>query len=114
MIKAHVFTFSNAHAEDGEVKDQKVSKSDKSIIDNYKDSKDKAFMDACGKVDKNRPATWAKYPATIAGANDIIKMEFDELMKDAKDGNMKDWETNLYHLSVATLNAWRIYHGINK
>lgn len=112
MIKAHLFTFTN-HSDDNQHAEV-ATKSDKAVIDEYKNSKDKEFMDACGKVDKNRPATWAKYPNTIAGANDIIKMEFDELMKDAKDGNMKDWETNLYHLSVATLNAWRIYHGINK
>lgn len=77
----------------------------------YTKNKDWEYMKHCNEVDEHRPATWAKYPATITGANDIIKMEFDELMKDAKEGNMKDWETNLCHLSVATLNAWRILNN---
>lgn len=74
----------------------------------YEQNKDWEFMKHCNEVDENRPATWSKYPMTITGANDIIKMEFDELMKNAKDGDLKSWEQNLYHLSVATLNAWRI------
>ena len=41
--------------------------------------------------------------------NDPVKMEYDELMKCAKIGDMKGWEENIYHLSVALLNAWRLY-----
>lgn len=80
----------------------------------YTNNKDWEFMKHCNEVDEHRPATWIRYPLTIAGANDIIKMEFDELMKNAKDGDMKLWEQNLYHLSVATLNAWRILKHENK
>jgi hypothetical protein len=80
----------------------------------YTNNKDWEFMKHCNEVDEHRPATWIRYPLTIAGANDIIKMEFDELMKNAKDGDMKSWEQNLYHLSVATLNAWRILKHENK
>ena len=67
------------------------------------------YMKHCNEVDQYRPETWKVYPKTIAGANDIIKMEYDELMKCAKIGDMKGWEENIYHLSVALLNAWRIY-----
>lgn len=74
----------------------------------YTKNKDWDYMKACGEVDKNHPATWIKYPNTIAGANDIITMEYNELMKNAKDGDLKAWKQNLVHLSVATLNGWRI------
>lgn len=67
------------------------------------------YMKHCHEVDENRPATWRTYPNNITGANDIIKMEYDELMKCAKIGDMKGWEENIYHLSVALLNAWRLY-----
>ena len=43
----------------------------------YTKNKDWEYMKHCNEVDENRPATWTKYPATITGANDIIKMEFD-------------------------------------
>ena len=67
------------------------------------------YMKHCHEVDEHRPETWKVYPKTIAGANDIIKMEYEELMKCAKIGDTKGWEENIYHLSVALLNAWRLY-----
>ena len=67
------------------------------------------YMKHCHEVDENRPETWKAYAKNIVGANDIIKMEYDELMKCAKIGDMKGWEENIYHLSVALLNAWRLY-----
>lgn len=88
--------------------DQPLTKSAETKDCDYTKNADWDYMKACGEVDKNRPATWAKYPATITGANDIIKMEFDELMKNAKDGDLASWKKNLVHLSVATLNGWRI------
>lgn len=88
--------------------DQPMTKSNEAKDCDYTKNADWDYMKACGEVDKNRPATWAKYPATITGANDIIKMEFDELMKNAKDGDLASWKKNLVHLSVATLNGWRI------
>lgn len=88
--------------------DQPLTKSTETKDCDYTKNADWDYMKACGEVDKNRPATWAKYPATITGANDIIKMEFDELMKNAKDGDLASWKKNLVHLSVATLNGWRI------
>ena len=88
--------------------DQPLAKSAETKDCDYTKNADWDYMKACGEVDKNRPATWAKYPATITGANDIIKMEFDELMKNAKDGDLASWKKNLVHLSVATLNGWRI------
>lgn len=87
---------------------QPLTKSAETKDCDYTKNADWDYMKACGEVDKNRPATWAKYPATITGANDIIKMEFDELMKNAKDGDLASWKKNLVHLSVATLNGWRI------
>lgn len=88
--------------------DQPLTKSAETKDCDYTKNADWDYMKACGEVDKNRPVTWAKYPATITGANDIIKMEFDELMKNAKDGDLASWKKNLVHLSVATLNGWRI------
>lgn len=88
--------------------DQPLTKSAETKDCDYTKNADWDYMKACGEVDKNRPATWAKYPATITGANDIIKMEFDELMKNAKDSDLASWKKNLVHLSVATLNGWRI------
>lgn len=88
--------------------DQPLTKSAETKDCDYTKNADWDYMRACGEVDKNRPVTWAKYPATITGANDIIKMEFDELMKNAKDGDLASWKKNLVHLSVATLNGWRI------
>lgn len=88
--------------------DQPLTKSAETKDCDYTKNADWDYMKACGEVDKNKPATWAKYPATITGANDIIKMEFDELMKNAKDGDLASWKKNLVHLSVATLNGWRI------
>lgn len=76
--------------------------------DRYNDSPDAEFMENCRKVDENRPATWSKYDNTLEGANDIIIMECNELMKAIKNNNEADWEENIYHLSVALLNAWRI------
>ena len=76
--------------------------------DKYNGSPDAEFMENCRKVDEHRPATWNKYDNTLAGANDIIIMECNELIKDIKSNNEADWEQNLYHLSVALLNAWRI------
>lgn len=113
MIKTHIYTIKNGEHDEAhhETKDQLVTKSDKSIIDNYKGSSDYMFMDNCRKVDEKRPVTWAKYPNTISGANEIISMEYNELMANAKAGDLKSWETNLYHLSVALLHAWRIYNG---
>lgn len=88
--------------------DQPLTKSAETKDCDHTKNADWDYMKACGEVDKNKPATWAKYPATITGANDIIKMEFDELMKNAKDGDLASWKKNLVHLSVATLNGWRI------
>ena len=88
--------------------DQPLTKSAETKDCDYTKNADWDYMKACGEVDKNKPATWAKYPATITGANDIIKMEFDELMKNSKDGDLASWKKNLVHLSVATLNGWRI------
>ena len=88
--------------------DQPLTKSAETKDCDYTKNADWDYMKACGEVDKNRPVTWAKYPATITGANDKIKMEFDELMKNAKDGDLASWKKNLVHLSVATLNGWRI------
>lgn len=65
-------------------------------------------MHKCHEVDLHKPHTWDKYFDGINGANAIIKMEYEELIN-AK--GMKDWEENLYHLSVACLHAWRIYNG---
>lgn len=76
--------------------------------DRYNGSPDAEFMENCRKVDENRPATWSKYDNTLEGANDIIIMECNELMKAIKNNNEADWEENIYHLSVALLNAWRI------
>lgn len=76
--------------------------------DRYNGSPDAEFMENCRKVDENRPATWSKYDSTLEGANDIIIMECNELMKAIKNNNEADWEENIYHLSVALLNAWRI------
>lgn len=78
------------------------------IITKRNEPEDIEFMHKCHEVDIHRPATWNKYSEDINGANSIIKMEFDELIN-AK--SMADWEENLYHLSVACLHAWRIYHG---
>lgn len=83
-------------------------KSHKSGDDRYNGSPDAEFMENCRRVDENRPATWSKYDNTLAGANDIIIMECNELIKDIKNNDEADWEQNLYHLSVALLNAWRI------
>ena len=88
--------------------DHQLTKSSEAKDCDYTKNADWDYMKECGEVDKNRPATWTKYPATITGANDIIKMEFDELMKNAKDGDLASWKKNLVHLSVATLNGWRI------
>lgn len=102
MSKVYIIR-SEKHAEKAESKDC-----------DYTKNKDWDYMKACGEVDKKHPATWAKYPATITGANDIIKMEFDELMKNAKDGDLESWKQNLIHLSVATLNGWRILKSENE
>lgn len=88
--------------------DQPLTKSAETKDCDYTKNADWDYMKACGEVDKNHPATWMKYPNTIAGANDIITMEYNELMKNAKDGDLKAWKQNLVHLSVATLNGWRI------
>lgn len=76
--------------------------------DRYNNSPDAEFMENCRKVDENHPATWNKYDHNISGANEIITMEYNELMKAAKNNDLASWEENLYHLSVALLNAWRI------
>ena len=91
-----------------EMRDEKDSSGYAKACDN-ESNPDWEYMKHCSEVDAHRPETWKVYPKTIAGANDIIKMEYDELMKCAKIGDMKGWEENIYHLSVALLNAWRIY-----
>lgn len=87
----------------------------KSVYDKYNNSPDADFMRHCEDVDHNRPATWAKYPETMEGANDIIAMEYAELMQAVKGKTLdtSEYETNLYHLSVALLHAWRIYERDN-
>ena len=77
------------------------------IITKRNEPEDIKFMHKCHEVDMHRPSTWAKYPKDINGANAIIKMEYDELMSG------KDYEENLYHLSVACLHAWRILNEHN-
>lgn len=66
------------------------------IIIKRNEPEDIEFMHKCHEVDEHKPSTWSKYPNNIDGAN-------------AK--NMKEWEENLYHLSVACLHAWRLYNG---
>lgn len=78
----------------------------------YGNSPDAEFMEKCAEIDHHRPETWAKYQSgTVVGANEIIAMEYNELMSAAKNGNMKLWEENIFHLSVALLNAWRSYES---
>ena len=77
------------------------------IITKRNEPEDIEFMHKCHEVDMHRPSTWAKYPKDTNGANAIIKMEYDELMSG------KDYEENLYHLSVACLHAWRLLHEHN-
>ena len=79
------------------------------LHDKFDKSPDAEYMSECAKVDHNRPATWSKYPSNIQGANEIIAMEYTELMTAAKAGKMDEWKENLFHLSVACLNAWRLY-----
>lgn len=70
------------------------------------DNPDREYMEECAKVDKKRPATWKPYANAPMS---IIDMEYNEL-KNAK--TEEDKIENLYHLSVACLNAWR--HSKNK
>jgi hypothetical protein len=61
---------------------------------------DQRFMDWCAEVERDEPKTWKGH--TI---EDIVVMEYNEFMKDLKDG--KDARENLIHLSTALLKMWR-------
>lgn len=67
---------------------------------------DQMFMDACAKIDHMPPYTWNKY----SDMSDVIKMEYDEMMAAMKNNDMKAYEENLLHLSVALLHEWRELH----
>lgn len=81
----------------------------KTAPDRFNNSPDAEFMEHCEKVDHNPPETWSKYPQTTEGANGIITMEYNELTQAIKSKSDSEYLTNLYHLSVACLHAWRIY-----
>ena len=67
---------------------------------------DKKFMDECAMIDHDVPKTWYKYD----NMNDIIKMEYDEMITAMKNNDMKSYKENLIHLSVALLHEWRRLH----
>lgn len=66
--------------------------------------KDWKFMEQSKEVLADIPDTWKQYPHTKDGLTDIIRMEFDELMK---AGDKKDVCHELVHLASACLYLWR-------
>lgn len=68
---------------------------------------DQNFMDWCAEVDHNEPKTW--YNHTI---EDIVAMEYNELIKAIKENDYEHIETNVIHLSVALLRMWRKIHNV--
>lgn len=73
---------------------------------------DQEFMDRCAELQDNWPASWHKYKMDLDGINDIINMEYAEMVADAKSKNYEDYKTNIIHLSTALLYAWRIAHNV--
>lgn len=82
-----------------------------SVSYNYecKKPKDWEFMRQSGEVLDNPPETWKAYPDTEAGKVQIIKMEYEELMK---TNTPEDQKHELVHLASACLCLWRKLNNI--
>lgn len=75
---------------------------------------DQQFMDECAELERNHPNTWNKYNMDYSGINEIINMEYNELMNAVKNKNHEEYRENIIHLSTALLYAWRITDAWNK
>lgn len=66
-------------------------------IENPKDSPDWEYMEECAKIDKNPPASWARF----ADSASLVKALYTDLMNGPNDPK------NVYNLSVGLLRHWR-------
>lgn len=81
-----------------------AAKPEKSFSE-WKKPKDWAYMEQSGKVLRNMPDTWKAYDQDEKGRIDIIKMEFEELLKAKTEEEVSH---ELVHLGSATLHLWRL------
>ena len=66
-------------------------------FENPKDSPDWEYMEECAKIDKNPPASWARF----ADSASLVKALYTDLMNNPNDPK------NVYNLSVGLLRHWR-------
>ena len=71
----------------------------------FQKPKDWEYMRQSGEVLKDLPETWEAYEQDEKGRMDIIKMEFDELLKAKTEEEVSH---ELVHLGSATLHLWRL------
>lgn len=71
----------------------------------FQKPKDWAYMEQSGKVLRDMPKTWRAYDQDEKGRMDIVKMEYEELLKAKTPEEMSH---ELVHLGSATLHLWRL------
>ena len=67
--------------------------------------KDWEYMRQSGEVLRDMPKTWRAYDQDEKGRMDIVKMEYEELLKAKTDEEISH---ELVHLGSATLHLWRL------
>lgn len=67
--------------------------------------KDWAYMEQSGEVLRDLPETWKAYAQDEEGRMDIVKMEYQELLKAKTPEEMSH---ELVHLGSAALHLWRL------
>ena len=71
----------------------------------FQKPKDWEYMRQSGEVLRDMPKTWQAYEQDEKGRMDIVKMEYEELLKAKTDEEISH---ELVHLGSATLHLWRL------
>ena len=71
----------------------------------FQKPKDWEYMSQSGEVLRDMPKTWRAYDQDEKGRMDIVKMEYEELLKAKTPEEMSH---ELVHLGSATLHLWRL------